>query len=98
MSALEDALELIRDPSRWCRDAYARDADGERRGPNEKDAVRWCAEGALLHVTDVPTFELLRELDHVAFGLYGIGVSRVNDDLGHEAVIRCYEGAIARDR
>lgn len=42
--------ELLNDPSKWTREAYARNANGEAITARSPDAVCWCLTGALLRV------------------------------------------------
>jgi hypothetical protein len=51
LEVLTDALDLIRDEDRWCRDALARTITGDHTWPNESDAYKFCARGALCQVT-----------------------------------------------
>ena len=44
---LVEARTLIATPEAWTQGAAARDADGEPIGVEHKDAVTWCATGAL---------------------------------------------------
>lgn len=48
VEALKAARELISDPAKWTRGAYARDAEGrELTNPKNERAVCWCAAGAV---------------------------------------------------
>jgi len=39
--------ELLKDPARWCKGEYARDAKGERVSPLSSSACQWCLLGAV---------------------------------------------------
>ena len=44
---LERARDLIRDPERWNQGAIACNKHGAMVSPDDVDAVKWCATGAL---------------------------------------------------
>lgn len=95
LDVLKAARELIRDPARWCQDAFACDADGDAVHTLDPQAVRWCAVGALNKVA--PSSEVSAD----AYGLLEVAagpicVSDINDAEGHEAVLAVYDEAIAR--
>ena len=107
LAALTRARALLADPDRWTRSVPARRWKApQRRDPGaweqcaatEPCASRWCAAGALCKVSGVrsgaPGFAFL---DAAAVRLFGVGIGRANDDprLGHAAVLRCYDAAIA---
>jgi hypothetical protein len=94
---LKAAKALIADPERWTVREYAIKADSSPAWGYETDACKWCALGALQYVllsrvTGGTQPRLL--LDSVANGLHDEGVTGVNDDLGHAAVMRMYDKAI----
>jgi len=45
--ALQAAINLISNPSRWTKDAVAQDCDGETVDSVSRKAVRWSAWGAM---------------------------------------------------
>ncbi len=47
LSLLVDARTLISDPEKWTRGTPARDKHGDPATPDSKDAVAWCADGAV---------------------------------------------------
>jgi hypothetical protein len=51
-TALSLAQARIRDPRHWCQRCLARDAADRLVSPTAPEAVRWCAAGALLTVTE----------------------------------------------
>ena len=105
LEALRAARALIGDPARWCRSAPARKPTtrgapgGEPCHATDPAATRWCAAGALCHVTgrrrEAPGFA---ELDHAARTLFGEAIGRVNDrrETTHAMILRCFDEAIAR--
>lgn len=42
------AHELLADPKRWTKWAYARDVNGNGVKPESDDAVCWCIKGAII--------------------------------------------------
>ena len=44
---LRKAYELLKNKRRWTKDASAKNAAGEQTSPQERDAVKWCASGAI---------------------------------------------------
>lgn len=50
-SKFKTVVELLEDPGRWTKKAYARDAGGHSLVyPHNESAVRWCLLGACRHV------------------------------------------------
>lgn len=97
------ARALIADPSQWTTHSLARDAQGLGRLATDEDAVCFCAAGALQRVCGGKLgnvegtylyFKLWNVLDDAAAALgYGSTV-HANDDVGHAAVLQCYDYAI----
>jgi hypothetical protein len=86
VEALRAARELLLDPARWCKSAGARKRpsrdfpEGEPVPATAASAVRWCAGGALCHLTGKRTGPPgARFLDHAAWELFGVGIGRLND-------------------
>lgn len=48
---LAKAKELLADPSKWTRKALARTANGHEVPPSSEFACRFCALGAIAHIT-----------------------------------------------
>jgi hypothetical protein len=99
LEILKAARALIADPARWQRQDFA---DTWVCDPN---ASKFCAIGAAYHVAGVrPTSDEQTQEIRVAhdtlYGaaheLYGRGIIDVNDNIGHAAVMRCYDAAIAK--
>ena len=95
---LNRTLARIKDESRWCQDALARDADGHEVPPLSEDAASWCAFGAILRECDgyhadrrvsVGTRAMI-EFERAA----GSNMATANDIDGHAAVVDAYRKAI----
>lgn len=86
------ARDLIADEERWCQGAIARDAEGNDTAAGNAAAVAFCAEGAALVVGSWK--KMGPYLQTAANSLYDTVFFRVNDDLGHEAVMEVYDYAI----
>lgn len=84
---------------RWTQGSSAKDALGHGVRPHSPTAVCWCAYGSLDLETPYGTHaivaEVLRIFDSAAMELFGEAPHHVNDDLGHAAVLRIYDRAIA---
>jgi len=95
---LRAAREKISDPSRWTRLTYARDQLGAEVDADDKSAVCFCSMGAIYSVTSDDfcgqnrAVSLLYNAAHEISG--SRSVVRVNDNLGHEAVVRMFDLAI----
>lgn len=93
------ARALISDPERWTTGVPARAEDGRMCDPDAPAAVRWCAMGALLAVGPIEDSQHpYNALWGAAMTIYDTGVVTVNEDLGHAAVLRLYDYAIATKR
>jgi hypothetical protein len=95
MNAVEQltaARELIADPEHWTQGAFARDDHELACSSRDPNAQRWCAWGALVHIPTslMPDIFLLR----AAQDLYQASPQVVNDQLGHDQVLRMYDRAI----
>lgn len=104
---LRAAQERIRDPKHWCQRDYATDANGVRVIAQSESAVCWCARGSLRKEL---SFDLLGEFDygtnemtpalHLLYDALpvvrkGCSVVTINDEYGHDEVMRLYDIAIA---
>lgn len=99
-SVLRDAYELIKDPDRWCTRAMAVDKRGDSVAVNDRDAVRWCAFGALKKYSPTKWASAApapHSLDRIVAELYGPShtIISVNDNLGHAATVAVFEKALA---
>lgn len=88
---LIEARAIIEDEEHWTQRTCARRADGRACVVDSSEAVRWCAGGAILKVThDIGV--------HLALGAAcpdgEYTVTRVNDILGHRAVLEMFDRAI----
>lgn len=48
--AITKAQDLLR--KGWCKETYARDKEGREVDPEDAEACRWCAGGAVYRVVD----------------------------------------------
>lgn len=96
---LKAARAKIADPANWTSNTWARDKSGEPVMPQNPQACSWCARGAVEAVCDRDHGQVTsaeRWLFWAAdrrFG--GQGVAEINDALGHSAVLRLFDFAIA---
>lgn len=98
LTVLREARELISDPKRWTQGAFARNASGCKTGILHADATCWCTAGALLKVSEGFKDEVGQAndfLDVAACQISSLGLVGVNDELGHSAVLRMFDAAIA---
>lgn len=102
LTVLREARELISDPKRWTQNHFARDRRGEFISPIHPEAVCFCAGGALAKVDGTSfhnseahssAWEALRHASKSLFG--NSDPADVNDELGHAAVLRMFDAAIA---
>jgi hypothetical protein len=99
------ARAKIADVRNWTKHVLARDINGSSDhptknvffglDPRDPSACQWCAIGAILSVTtlegdDSPVYALRIAADQ----LYGMSTATVNDELGHAAVLACFDKAI----
>jgi hypothetical protein len=102
------ARALIETPDTWTTGYYATDANQRPIHPGNASACRFCAFGAAKRVTNcrvlVPAtarYDRVRAaLNISAITLFGenMGIYKVNETLGHAAVLRVYDAAIERSR
>lgn len=72
---LKTARDLIADPERWTKGAYARHRDGELCAIEDKGACQWCAIGALFWATDVAdTDEADEEIEDISTERFAMGM------------------------
>lgn len=103
ITVLKKALHKIENKENWCRFGLAQRADGSAVDPDDLEAVRWSAAGALLAVEHnclkEPLFLLEMSCPHPKEGFEGISpITYVNGVLGHKAVIAMFKEAIAREK
>jgi hypothetical protein len=94
---LRAARARIEDPKNWTTGFFAKDAGGRFVASRDECAVCWCALGALIAEADyVEERHSARFLFDASKSLFGEeDATVVNDDLGHEAVLKLYDAAIA---
>lgn len=101
-SALRQAYELIRDEKHWCRGYMAVDSNGFQTDYDRDDAAKWCASGAVTrcNCSDEEVAAVARaakalfpKASHLISGSFGAVVA-INDQLGHEAIMQCFEKAL----
>lgn len=91
---LKAARAKIADPRHWVQNISAVDADGLEVDASSKSACAWCAIGALeSEGCRLDELQLLGDIADKHFGV--MGAWTVNDSIGHEAVMRLYDLAIA---
>ena len=98
-AVIEAVARLIGDPDKWCQGALARSKKGFPTTP--LNASSWDALGAVYHVLRTPLHDTrgrpmgvrddlaitLATLNMVANMEHGMSMERVNDELGHSAVM-----------
>lgn len=97
LTVLREARELISDPKRWTRGAFARDVEGTRVRSAADEAVCWCAIGAYNRAAGgTKQLEAFRLLQRASDDLFGKDdPAEVNDEMDHAAVLRMFDAAIA---
>jgi hypothetical protein len=99
MSVRDDLIAargLIADPKHWTQMWFARAEGGALVVSRDTRACSWCALGALEKVAGVSSrfdkaFDALRVASFTAFAR---AAPEVNDDLGHEAILKAFDLAI----
>lgn len=80
-------LELLSDPTKWIQGAFARDADGVNVSSQNKEAVCWCLQGALIRCYvgsleySVVKNKIIKELVLVDFARWNDDPSRTYQDV-----------------
>lgn len=98
------ARNLINQSNAWTQGCFARDVNTEMCEPNDQDAVRWCAIGAIMCATEDTAAQSLA-LD--ALGHHGIRFASNNlakaivdwndyEERDHEEVLAAFDRAIAK--
>lgn len=111
MTTIREALiatrDLLSDPARWTRGAVAKRADGQIVDITDPEACRFCTVGGLNKVagdTECLFDECYSELQKTSAAMYPSETDHgeptdpidVNDNIGHEAVIRMLDLTIER--
>lgn len=87
----------------WTRGQYARTEDGLKTDPHSQEATCWCAAGAMLVATSLPTFTFVSSIVGAEFLISAIPpdapvklIGRYNDSLpDQEAALAWFDRAIA---
>lgn len=101
IEVLEKARELISDQRDWLQEHSAETATGRWTDPTDPKAVRFCAEGAVIHVAGSviqsrPAFAQLNRHGRLHHGqTYGSFV-KFNDDAEHAEVLEAFDLTIER--
>lgn len=90
---IERALEILE--KGWCREAYAEDVDGWPVSPYSKQAVAFCAEGAIKRATQEMlgpgrsriAARIIRQIDHMCAIENKEALLVINDDEGQVAAM-----------
>lgn len=112
LEVLEKARALIADKKRWTQREFARNRRSETVSPDDPEACRWCAAGAVMRVLGLAESDLyddsaalsthnaaLAALElHARIGGYNVSVADVNDSLGWAAAMNLYDRAIAAEK
>jgi hypothetical protein len=89
---LTNAQNLIRDPARWTKGQYAKDADGWVTDACHPDAHCWCSLGALDRCTpDEETY--MRARQYLGLAVKFKGVTTFNDSGTHADVMAMFDRA-----
>ena len=98
VEVLRKARALISDPARWTRGNYASGPDGKPRRPLDRDAVQWCALGAIGRVAYSSRCGELAmvALRDTTVRAANVGAATYNDRKGHAAVLAAFDETIAR--
>lgn len=100
VDVLRAARAIIAEREHWTTGEMARNAEGNSCPWGSRDAVRFCALGAIRRVVRDPgdVIDACAVLHAAARALYpekASFVTEVNDQLGHEAVLAMFDRAIA---
>jgi hypothetical protein len=90
------ARALIANEKHWCQGSYAARASGGFTDALDPEATQWCALGACIKVTGgmEGRWNMARNALYAARRAGELSVVRVNDKLGHAAVMHLYDKAI----
>jgi hypothetical protein len=105
LDILKAARKRISDRGRWTTGWYAKDAARQKTYCESLEAVCWCASGAVYRQglaiypyvqRAIVCRDALGHLEDAATELYSLNLFKVNDELGHEAVLKTYDRAIEK--
>jgi hypothetical protein len=88
--------DLLADPNNHTQGTYARDVRGREVAAFSPKACAWCFHGALQKLGLHDHADIKNLLNRVSYVLYSRGMIGVNDDLGHEAVIKVINTALEK--
>ena len=96
LEVLKAARELISRPEAWTQGVWARDASGEKVLSTSREAVCWCALGAVTRsaCNALEQEVAFTELRQGTTGFGGIG--DFNDQSSHGEVLALFDRAIVR--
>lgn len=101
IKSIMKARDIISNINNWCQGSFATDVNGKYvTSTQDNNANRFCAVGALWRSRkDLPYPKLvpkveLEKLEEAARKLFGNSIYWVNDYLGHEEVLACYNYTI----
>lgn len=82
----------------WCQDAYAIDSGGHEVEPNARNAVAWCAAGAVRRLLPRSSASDVENALEQALRISGTDVSDWNDKLGRRKadILARFTSAIRR--
>lgn len=98
LELLQRARARIADVSHWTQFRFAESWDGEPTDPCSPESDKWCAWGALLKEDESESNSLSSHAAKVLARNCPPSCPQtiwVNDRLGHEAVLKVYDRAIA---
>lgn len=93
IQVLTAAKTKIQNPDNWVQKYFAIDAAGKPVSFARDDACKFCALGAVLSVSDCESAAVGKAyhlLSSTALELFGMNIVKVNDTLGHAAVLEVY--------
>jgi len=96
LRTIVEARELISDPAHWCQGYFAKDAEGHVCDWWHKDAVCFCAEGALRWANESTVFS--GEEINLFTEAFGGSVPYMNDHNSHEDVLAGFDRLIVLAR
>lgn len=98
IEALRQARELITPEDRFCRGQYAKTEHGTPASPTMSNAYRFCGLGAVRKVTGTyRDHAAVEALKAAASDLYDMDVADVNDEIGHDAILKVFDKAILNE-
>lgn len=84
-------LDLLKDPSHWTQETFARTKSGKEVGPKSPIAVCWCLRGAIAKCYDGFESEAIEKLNTVLPN--NVSMVHFNDTSTHEDIVNILEKA-----